>query len=84
MNIMITGIGSMVGTHMTDYLYECGGRPVGLYFNSTAPLFDVDRNCLGVIHRLAVQSYPAALWLCPADTLDINLVGTVNVCEVCQ
>jgi GDP-4-dehydro-6-deoxy-D-mannose reductase len=34
-----------------------------------------------VIYHLAAQSYPAASWLRPADTMDINLVGTVNVCE---
>jgi len=102
MNIMITGIGGMVGTHMTDYLYERGIRPVGLYYNSTVPLselgdqadlFECDvRDALrvyrlikdhrpDVIHHLAAQSYPAESWLRPADTLDINLIGTVNVCE---
>ena len=34
-----------------------------------------------VIYHLAAQSYPAASWLRPAETLDVNLVGTVNVCE---
>jgi len=102
MNVMITGIGGMVGTHMTDYLHERGIRPVGLYYNSTVPLSELaDRADLyecdvrdalrvyrlvneyrpDVIHHLAAQSYPAASWVRPADTLDINLVGTVNVCE---
>lgn len=34
-----------------------------------------------VIYHLAAQSYPAASWQRPADTLDINIIGTVNVCE---
>lgn len=102
MKVMITGIGGMVGSHMTDYLYERGDRPIGLYYNSTVPLselgdradlFECDvRDALQVyrlvehhrplvIHHLAAQSYPAVSWQRPADTLDINLVGTVNVCE---
>ncbi len=102
MNVMITGIGGMVGSHMTDYLCEKGIRPVGLYYNSTIALSEIgDRAHLvecdvrdafhvyrlineyrpDVIHHLAAQSYPAVSWSRPADTLDINLTGTVNVCE---
>lgn len=102
MKVMITGVGGMVGSHMTDYLYERGVRPVGLYYNSTVPLSElgdradlvecdvrdalqvyrlIDHHRPSVIYHLAAQSYPAVSWVRPADTLDINLVGTVNICE---
>jgi GDP-4-dehydro-6-deoxy-D-mannose reductase len=102
MSVMITGIGGMVGTHMTDFLYESGIRPIGLYYNSTVSLSElrgradlvecdvrdalqvyrlVDKHRPSVIYHLAAQSYPAVSWQRPAETLDINLVGTVNVCE---
>ncbi len=102
MNVMITGIGGLIGSHLTDYFCTVGIRPVGLYYNSTVPLTELGdraelvecdvRDALhvyrlvehyrpDVIHHLAAQSYPAASWLRPADTLDINLVGTVNICE---
>jgi nucleoside-diphosphate-sugar epimerase len=100
--VMITGIGGMVGSHMTDHYAAAGVRPVGLYFNSTvrvgelrdrADLFEcdirdpfrvlglVDRFRPAVIHHLAAQSFPTVSWERPAETLDINLTGTVNVCE---
>lgn len=100
--VMITGIGGMVGSHMTDHLSSIGIRPVGLFFNSTvrveelsdrADLLEcdvrdplrvlalVDRFRPGVIHHLAAQSFPTVSWERPAETLDINLNGTVNVFE---
>lgn len=87
---------------MTDYLYERGIRPVGLYYNSTVPLAElgdradlvecdvrdalqvyrlVEQHRPMVIYHLAAQSYPAVSWWRPADTMDINSIGTVNVCE---
>lgn len=99
---MITGIGGMVGSHMTDHYAAIGVRPVGLYFNSTvqlselrdrAELFEcdvrdslrvlrlIDRFRPRVIHHLAAQSYPTVSLERPAETLDINLAGTVNVFE---
>ena len=33
------------------------------------------------IYHLAAQSYPSVSWDRPADTLDINVIGTVNICE---
>jgi len=102
MKVMITGIGGMVGTHMTDYLHKRGIAPLGIYYNSTVPLSELgDRAQLeecdvrdafrvyrlineyrpDVIYHLAAQSFPAVSWLRPGDTLDINIVGTVNVCE---
>lgn len=92
----------MVGSHLTDYLFQQGIRPLGIHYNSTVPLTEIDgratleecdiRDALRVfrlidefrpevIYHLAAQSYPAVSWLRPADTLDINILGTVNVCE---
>ncbi len=33
------------------------------------------------IFHLAAQSYPVVSWLRPAETLETNITGTVNVCE---
>lgn len=102
MKVLITGIGGMVGTHLTDYLLREGISPLGLYYNSTVSLAEIDRRATleecdvrdalriyrlmdgfrpDVIYHLAAQSYPAVSWRRPADTLDINIIGTVNVCE---
>lgn len=102
MQVLITGIGGMVGSHLTDHLVSLGTRPLGIHYNSTVPLSEIDgraileecdvRDALRVLHiindfrpeviyHLAAQSYPAASWVRPAETLDINLIGTVNVCE---
>lgn len=102
MRVLITGIGGMVGSHLTDHLFSQGVQPLGIYYNSTVPLSEIDgratleecdvRDALRVlgliddfrpevIYHLAAQSYPAVSWVRPADTLDINLIGTVNVCE---
>jgi GDP-4-dehydro-6-deoxy-D-mannose reductase len=100
--ILITGVGGMVGSHMTDHYNRLGIRPVGIYFNSTIPLSEIsgkadlvecdvrdpfrllsiiDKYRPDVIHHLAAQSFPTVSWERPAETLDINMVGTVNVCE---
>lgn len=103
--VMITGIGGMVGSHMADHYFEKGTRPVGLYFNSTVHLNEIqgraelvecdvrdalrvldliDRHRPDVIHHLAAQSFPTVSWERPAETLEINLLGTVNVCEAAK
>lgn len=100
--ILITGIGGMVGSHMTDFYVAKGIRPIGIYFNSTIPLSEIQgkaeliecdvRDALRILkiiahHRpskifhLAAQSFPTVSWDRPSETLDINLNGTVNVCE---
>lgn len=84
MNVMITDIYGMVGTHMTDCLFERGTHSVGLSNKLTDPLFDVEQICWGLIHRLVARSYPATPWLCLADMRDINIFRTFDVCEVCQ
>lgn len=84
MSVMISGICDMVGTHIADYVYGRGIHPIGLSNKSTDHLFDIEQSCWGLIHRLAEQSCPALSWLYPADTRDINLVRTFNLCEVCQ
>lgn len=102
MQTLITGIGGMVGSHLTDYLCPRTNRPIGIYYNSTIPISEVSENAIlkecdirdalgvlkiidetrpDVIYHLAAQSYPAVSWQRPADTLDINIIGTVNVCE---
>ncbi len=102
LKLMITGIAGMVGSHMTDYFYAQGVKPVGIYYNPTVPLHElgdrahlfecdirdalyvyrmIEQHRPSVIHHLAAQSYPATSWLRPGDTLDINSIGTVNVCE---
>lgn len=102
MKVMITGIGGMVGTHMTDYLHKRGITPLGICYNSTVPLSELGGRAQleecdvrdafriyhlineyrpDVIYHLAAQSFPAVSWQRPADTLDINIIGTVNVCE---
>lgn len=102
MSVMISGIGGMVGSYLTEYLHDFGSRPVGLHYNSTVSLSKlgdradlvecdvrdallvyrlIERHRPDVIYHLAAQSYPAASWLRPADTIDINLTGTINFCE---
>lgn len=92
----------MVGSHLTDYLFDQGVQPFGIHYNSTVPLTEIDDRAKleecdvrdafrvfklidefrpDVIYHLAAQSYPAVSWLRPGDTLDINIIGTVNVCE---
>jgi GDP-4-dehydro-6-deoxy-D-mannose reductase len=100
--VMITGVGGMVGSHLTDHYFAAGTNVVGLYFNSTVQTSElqgraelvecdvrdslrvlalVDEHRPSVIHHLAAQSFPTVSWERPAETLDINLTGTVNVCE---
>jgi GDP-4-dehydro-6-deoxy-D-mannose reductase len=41
----------------------------------------IDRIRPQKIFHLAAQSYPVVSWEKPAETLEVNIIGTVNVCE---
>ena len=46
MQIYITGVGGMVGSHMVDYLYAEGGHTIiGSYFKPTTDLNDIRSKC---------------------------------------
>lgn len=103
MQVLITGTGGMVGSHLTDYLFDKTNiRPVGIYYKPTVALEEISgkarleecdiRDALSVlrlideyrpdvIYHLAAQSYPTVSWRRPAETMEINVVGTVNVFE---
>jgi GDP-D-mannose dehydratase len=55
MEILITGIGGMVGTHLTDRLWSAGIKPHGMYFNSTVPMSEIDGKC--VPHECDVRDF---------------------------
>ena len=45
MEVLITGIGGMVGTHLTDLLWSTGIKPHGFFYNSTVPISEVGGKC---------------------------------------
>lgn len=102
MNILVTGAGGMVGSHMVERLYHDGHNVIGLWHKNkknieqiTVPVRFVQcdlRYGYGLeelimdqlpeqIYHLAAQSYPTVSWVSPAETIDVNINGTVAVFE---
>jgi GDP-mannose 4,6-dehydratase len=101
MNILITGIGGMVGSHLADYLVK-NHRVIGTYYKPTVNLSELPKDIELVecdvryfnrlysiikqykpqrIFHLAAQSYPTVSMARPDETMDINVIGTINVFE---
>ncbi|WP_027405943.1 GDP-mannose 4,6-dehydratase [Anaerovibrio sp. RM50] len=102
MNVLVTGAGGMVGSHMVEILYNCGYAVIGVWHKNktnieqvSAPINFVQcdlRYGYGIeelimdklpqrIFHLAAQSYPTVSWVSPAETIDVNINGTVAVFE---
>ena len=102
MNVLVTGAGGMVGSHMVELLYEQGHNVIGIWHKNkknieqiTLPIRFVQcdlRYGYGIeelimdnlpeqIYHLAAQSYPTVSWVSPAETIDVNINGTVAVYE---
>lgn len=102
MNVLVTGAGGMVGSHMVEFLYNRGDDIVGIWHKNKKnveqiilPIHFVQcdlRYGYGIdelvmdrlpeqIFHLAAQSYPTVSWVSPAETIDVNINGTVAVFE---
>jgi GDP-mannose 4,6-dehydratase len=101
MNIVITGIGGMVGSHLADYLFR-DHHIIGTYYKPTVNLdelpaeveliecdvryFNQLYSCINhyrpdKIFHLAAQSYPTVSLVRPDETMDTNIIGTINIFE---
>lgn len=102
MNVLVTGAGGMVGSHMVELLYKEGHNVIGVWHKNkknieqiTLPIRFVQYdlrygygleelimdNLPEQIYHLAAQSYPTVSWESPAETIDVNINGTVAVFE---
>lgn len=102
MNVLVTGAGGMVGSHMVELLYDRGDNVIGIWHKNkknveqiTKPINFVQcdlRYSYGLediimdnlpeqIFHLAAQSYPTVSWFSPAETIDVNVNGTIAVFE---
>lgn len=102
MNVIVTGAGGMVGSHMVEVLYNRGNEVIGIWHKNrknieqiTLPIrfvqcdlrygYGLDEliidNLPEQIFHLAAQSYPTVSWSSPAETIDVNINGTVAIFE---
>lgn len=102
MNILVTGAGGMVGSHMVELLYDQGHKVIGIWHKNKQNIEKISRpikfiQCdirygYGIeqlimdqlpeqIYHLAAQSYPTVSWVSPAETIDVNVNGTIAVFE---
>jgi GDP-4-dehydro-6-deoxy-D-mannose reductase len=94
-SVMITGAAGMMGRHFFKYYHDrdpsllCTGFDILPYPNIAAidirPQSDVyhftKKYLPGIIYHLAAQSLPTVSWEKPAETLEINGLGTINLFE---
>lgn len=102
MNVLITGAGGMVGSHMTEFLCRGGYNVIGIWHKNKKNIEQISypiqfvqcdlRYGQGIdeiimdklpeqIFHLAAQSYPTVSWISPAETIDVNINGTIVVFE---
>lgn len=102
MNVLVTGAGGMVGSHMVELLFQRGEHVVGVWHKNKKNIEQIAlpinfvqcdlRYGYGIeeviidnlpeqIYHLAAQSYPTVSWVSPAETIDVNINGTVAVFE---
>ncbi len=102
MNVLVTGAGGMVGSHMVELLYNEGHNVIGIWHKNkknieqiTLPIrfiqcdlrygYGLDDiimdNLPDLIFHLAAQSYPTVSWVSPAETIDVNINGTIAIYE---
>lgn len=102
MNVLVTGAGGMVGSHMVEILHQRGDNVIGIWHKNrknidqlSVPIrfvqcdlrygYGLDElvmdNLPEQIYHLAAQSYPTVSWVSPAETIDVNINGTVAVFE---
>ena len=102
MNVLVTGAGGMVGSHMVELLFNRGDNVIGVWHKNkknveqiALPIrfvqcdlrygYGVDElimdNLPEQIYHLAAQSYPTVSWVSPAETIDVNINGTVAIYE---
>ena len=102
MNVLVTGAGGMVGSHMVEMLYKRGDNVIGIWHKNiknveqiTLPInfiqcdlrygYGIDEiiinNLPEQIYHLAAQSYPTVSWVSPAETIDVNINGTIAIYE---
>lgn len=102
MNVLVTGAGGMVGSHMVEVLHQRGDNVIGIWHKNRKNIEQVSfpirfvqcdlRYGYGIeelimdnlpkqIYHLAAQSYPTVSWVSPAETIDVNMNGTVAVFE---
>lgn len=102
MNVLVTGAGGMVGSHMVELLYDRGDDVIGVWHKNKKNVeqiilpirfvqcdlrYDqgIDQlimdNLPEEIYHLAAQSYPTVSWVSPAETITVNVCGTIAVFE---
>ena len=102
MNVLVTGAGGMVGSHMVELLHNSGHNVIGVWHKNKKNIEQISlpirfvqcdlRYGYGIeelimdnlpdqIYHLAAQSYPTVSWVSPAETIDVNINGTVAVYE---
>ena len=102
MNVLVTGAGGMVGSHMVELLYNAGHNVIGIWHKNKKNVEQIKLpiefvqcdirygygleelimdNLPDQIYHLAAQSYPTVSWRSPAETIDVNINGTVAVYE---
>jgi nucleoside-diphosphate-sugar epimerase len=90
---LVTGAGGMVGSHLVEHLRAAGGAEVvGTSLGACAALALDVRDAGAVraliaarrpatIYHLAAQSLPTRSWIDPVETMQSNVIGTVNMFE---
>src|SRR3989338_4441746 len=82
MRALITGITGFTGSHMAEYLLKNNITLLECDLTDTNSVSQtLDEATPDVIFHLAAQSFVPTSWRAPQETINTNVIGTLNVLE---
>lgn len=86
--LLVTGLTGFVGRNLQAFLAEGGARDWALYEAARCDLLDppaidrmLERGCPDAVIHLAGQTFVPEAFRDPAQTLQVNLIGTLNLLQ---
>ena len=89
MTTLVTGDTGFIGSHMKDFLKNSGIQVIGYSKSNGYDIFNKDQLSkvakeADTVYHFAAEAKPGESVLKPKETIEENLIGTLNVLEVCR
>lgn len=89
MTVLVTGDTGFIGSHMKELLLSKGENVVGYSRRNGFDIFNLNQlsevaNGVDTVYHFAAEAKPGESVLKPKDAIETNILGTLNVLEICR